>query len=32
MGCMLRKALLDHRFSIGLWALKNKFLHTDLHT
>ncbi len=32
MGCMLRKALLDHRFSIGLWALKNKFLRTDLHT
>ncbi|HER44131.1 MAG TPA: radical SAM protein [Candidatus Eisenbacteria bacterium] len=32
MGCMLRKALLDHRFSIGLWALKNKFLGTDLHT
>ena len=24
MGCMLRKALLEHRFSIGLWALKHK--------
>jgi MoaA/NifB/PqqE/SkfB family radical SAM enzyme len=24
MGCMLRKALLEHRFSIGLWALRNK--------
>lgn len=24
MGCMLRKALLDHKFQIGLWALKNK--------
>ncbi|MGM0483375.1 MAG: radical SAM/SPASM domain-containing protein [Candidatus Krumholzibacteriota bacterium] len=24
MGCMLRKALLEHRFSIGMWALKNK--------
>jgi len=24
MGCMLRKALLEHRFSIGWWALKNK--------
>jgi MoaA/NifB/PqqE/SkfB family radical SAM enzyme len=32
MGCMLRKALLDHRFSIGFWALKNKFIRTDLHT
>jgi len=32
MGCMLRRALLDHRFSIGLWALKNKFLRTGLHT
>lgn len=32
MGCMLRRALLDRRFSIGLWALKNKFLRTDLHT
>ena len=32
MGCLLRKALLDHRFGIGLWALKNKFFRTDLHT
>jgi MoaA/NifB/PqqE/SkfB family radical SAM enzyme len=32
MGCMLRKALLDHRFRIGLWALKNKFLGTRLHS
>jgi MoaA/NifB/PqqE/SkfB family radical SAM enzyme len=32
MGCMLRRALLDHRFSIGLWALKNKFLRANLHT
>jgi len=32
MGCMLRKALLDHRLSIGLWALKNALLRTDLHT
>jgi MoaA/NifB/PqqE/SkfB family radical SAM enzyme len=32
MGCMLRKALLDHRFGIGLWAVKNKFFRTGLHT
>lgn len=32
MGCLLRKALLDHRFRIGFWALKNRFLRTDLHT
>ena len=25
MGCMLRKALLDHKFQIAFWALKNKF-------
>lgn len=25
MGCMLRKALLNHRFQIGLWALGHKF-------
>jgi MoaA/NifB/PqqE/SkfB family radical SAM enzyme len=25
MGCMLRKALFDHRFQIGLWAIRNKF-------
>lgn len=30
MGCMLRKALLDHRFQIGMWALKNKFLKLKL--
>jgi MoaA/NifB/PqqE/SkfB family radical SAM enzyme len=24
MGCMLRKALLEHRFSIGMWALRNR--------
>lgn len=24
MGCMLRKALLEHKFQIGFWALKNK--------
>ncbi|MCD6380229.1 radical SAM protein [bacterium] len=24
MGCLLRKALLEHKFQIGLWALKNK--------
>ena len=30
MGCMLRKALLDHRFQIGVWALKNKFLKLKL--
>ena len=32
MGCILRRALLDHRFGIGLWALKNRFLRTNLHT
>lgn len=26
MGCMLRKALLDRKYQIGLWVLKNKFL------
>ena len=26
MGCMLRKAFLDHRFDIGMWVLQNKFL------
>jgi MoaA/NifB/PqqE/SkfB family radical SAM enzyme len=26
MGCMLRKALLDHRFDIGMWVLQNKIL------
>jgi MoaA/NifB/PqqE/SkfB family radical SAM enzyme len=26
MGCMLRKALLDHRFEIGMWVLQNKLL------
>jgi MoaA/NifB/PqqE/SkfB family radical SAM enzyme len=26
MGCMLRKALLDHKYRIGLWVLKSKFL------
>ena len=25
MGCMLRRALLDHRFQIGLWALQHKY-------
>jgi MoaA/NifB/PqqE/SkfB family radical SAM enzyme len=25
MGCMLRKALLDHKFQIAFWSLKNKF-------
>lgn len=24
MGCMLRKSLLEHRFQIGLWALRHK--------
>jgi MoaA/NifB/PqqE/SkfB family radical SAM enzyme len=24
LGCMLRKALLDHKFQIGAWALKHK--------
>ncbi|MEJ2721495.1 MAG: radical SAM protein [bacterium] len=26
MGCMLRKALLDHRVDIGMWVLQNKLL------
>jgi MoaA/NifB/PqqE/SkfB family radical SAM enzyme len=26
MGCMLRKAFLDHRFEIGMWVLQNKLL------
>jgi MoaA/NifB/PqqE/SkfB family radical SAM enzyme len=26
MGCMLRKALVDHKFQIGLWVLQNKFM------
>lgn len=26
LGCMLRKAFLDHRFDIGMWILQNKFL------
>lgn len=26
MGCMLRKALLEHRLQIGWWALRNKYL------
>ena len=30
MGCLLRKALLKHKFQIGLWALKNKFLKIKL--
>jgi len=25
LGCMLRQALLDHKFQIGAWALKHKF-------
>jgi MoaA/NifB/PqqE/SkfB family radical SAM enzyme len=25
VGCMLRKAFLDHKFQIGAWALKHKF-------
>jgi len=24
LGCMLRKALLDHKYQIGFWALKHK--------
>ncbi len=30
MGCLLRKALLKHKFQIGFWALKNKFLKIKL--
>jgi MoaA/NifB/PqqE/SkfB family radical SAM enzyme len=30
MGCLLRKALLKHKFQIGLWALKNKFFKIKL--
>jgi MoaA/NifB/PqqE/SkfB family radical SAM enzyme len=30
MGCMLRKALLDHKYQIGLWVLKRKFLDFNL--
>ncbi len=30
MGCMLRKALLDHRFQIGFWALRNKLFKVRL--
>jgi MoaA/NifB/PqqE/SkfB family radical SAM enzyme len=26
LGCMLRKAFLDHRVDIGMWILQNKFL------
>lgn len=26
LGCMLRKALLEHRLQIGFWVLKHKFL------
>ena len=26
MGCMLRKAFLDHRLDIGMWVLQNKLL------
>jgi MoaA/NifB/PqqE/SkfB family radical SAM enzyme len=25
LGCMLRQALLDHKFQVGAWALKHKF-------
>jgi hypothetical protein len=25
LGCMLRKALLNHKYQIGAWALKHKF-------
>lgn len=30
MGCMLRKAFLEHKFQIGFWALKNKLLKVRL--
>ncbi len=30
LGCMLRKALLDHKFQVGSWALKNKFTKVSL--
>ena len=30
LGCMLRQALLDHRFQIGAWALKHKFVKVRL--
>jgi len=30
LGCMLRQALLDHKFQIGAWALKHKFMKVTL--
>jgi MoaA/NifB/PqqE/SkfB family radical SAM enzyme len=30
MGCMLRKALLDHKFQIGMWAMKSKIFNVKL--
>ncbi len=30
MGCLLRKALLERKFKIGLWALKNKLMKVKL--
>jgi MoaA/NifB/PqqE/SkfB family radical SAM enzyme len=30
LGCMLRQALLDHKFQIGAWALKHKFMKVRL--